>query len=233
MKWARVLHRLLVRQAMPAAAVRYYERMSDAVAGFYLEPVCVEIEREAAPDARILDVGTGTGHLPALLASRNPRCRVTGVDLAPACIRAARRRAAAAGVSDRVDFVCGDVSAARGPFDLVVSTCSMHHWRYPRRELAGIARALTPSGCVWLLDDSADATDEERREWVRRVERAFDAGRLFRTVFMFESRHLAYGEHEVRALAKAAGLRVDRLARRDVFFVARLSLDSLAIEVAL
>ena len=221
MKLVRLLHRFLVRQAMPAAAIRYYERLSDAVAGFYLAPLCDDIAREIAPDARILDVGTGPGHLPVLLATRNPRWHVTAVDLAPACIRAARARAERAGVAERVSFVCGNAAAVNDRFDLVVSTCSLHHWRYPRRELARMAVLLKPAGQIWVLDDAAEATAAARHAWVLRVEGAFDAGRLFRTVFLFESRHLAYRERELRRLAQRAGLEVRSWQQRDVFFLAK------------
>ena len=222
MRIIRLLHRALVRQSMPAAAVPYYARLADAAADLYLTPVCQAIEEAFPAGARILDVGTGTGHLPVLLAGRNPRYDVTGVDLAASCIRAARARGERAGLSDRVRFVHGDVTAAEGPFDLAVSTCSLHHWRNPRRELARMGASLRPGGEAWVLDDSADVTEDERREWVRRVRRAFADGWLFRAVFLFESRHLAYGDAEVRGLARSAGLQVIRMDRRDVFFLARM-----------
>ena len=66
----RLLHRYLVRQTMPAVAVAYYGKMCAGIADFYLGPLVEEINREFAQGTRILDVGTGTGHLPVMLARR-------------------------------------------------------------------------------------------------------------------------------------------------------------------
>ena len=220
MKPLRLLHRCLVPQAMPAAAVGYYDRMSEGVAGFYLAPLVEDINAAFGAGISILDVGTGTGHLPVLLARGNGRFRITGLDLSGASIRRAQAHAERAGVSRNIRFIHGGISDIHDRYDLVVSTCSLHHWRSPVRMLRGMGDLLAHSGRLWIMDDSGDAAASERREWVRRVEGAFDAGFLFRTVFNFEIRHLAYREHEIRALCRRARLQVLDFRRRDVFFVA-------------
>ena len=67
---------------------------------------CDFIEKEIAGDRTmaILDIGCGTGRHAIELARRG--YRVTGVDLSPSQIEAARIKAAAAGVP--VDFRVGD-----------------------------------------------------------------------------------------------------------------------------
>lgn len=217
----RVLHRFLVRQTMPALAVDYYERLSDAVSGFYLAPLVNDINTAFVHGGRILDVGTGIGHLPLLLAQGNPRHQITGLDLSRSALRRAQARVASAGVSARVRFVHGGLSSVRGNFDLIVSTCSLHHWRHPGAVLNGMAGLMAAGGQLWLMDDYGDSSEEERRKWVLRVEAAFDAGSIFRRVFNFESRHLAYGEKEVRALCERAALRITEFQVREVFFLAK------------
>jgi SAM-dependent methyltransferase len=221
MNLVRLLHRFLVRQTMPTFAVNYYERMCDGIGGFYLQPFADEIDAEFGEGACILDVGTGTGHLPVLLAKGNPRHRVTGLDLSSTCIRSAKARATQANVSGRVEFLRGDLAEVRGRFDLVVSTCSLHHWRYPVRMLRVMVGLLNAGGKIWLLDDSGDVSAEVRGQWVRKVEASFDAGIPFRTVFGFESRHLAYTEAEIRDLCRTAGLEVNDFRIKDVFFTAK------------
>lgn len=54
-----------------------------------------------------LDVGCGPGHYAVALAQRGA-AGVTGIDLAPAMIELARRKAADAGVSDSCNFIIGD-----------------------------------------------------------------------------------------------------------------------------
>jgi ubiquinone/menaquinone biosynthesis C-methylase UbiE len=226
MNSARLIHRYLVAQRMPFWAVGYYDRLIDAVTDEYLQPLCEAITRAFPDGARIVDAGTGTGQLPVRLTRACPGCRVTGVDLSEGCLRAARAKAEAAGVADRVVFLRANLEATGLPAasaDLVVSACSLHHWRRPARVLSELARLLRPGGEIWLWDDAAEARDEERAAWTALVERQARAGLLFRFVFGFESRHLAYSREELAELGAVAGLRLSAFELRGVFFLARLA----------
>jgi release factor glutamine methyltransferase len=80
------------------------------------------LERVAA-NARIVDVGTGSGAIAVALAHALPRAQVTAVDLSPAALAVARRNAERHAVSDRVTFLQSDLLAALDgtDFDAVVS----------------------------------------------------------------------------------------------------------------
>jgi len=70
----------------------------------------------------VLDVGTGSG-IQAVAAAAKPDVeRVVAIDIAPEAIEVARRRAAVAGVSERVEFRIGDLFTGLGDelFDWVV-----------------------------------------------------------------------------------------------------------------
>lgn len=58
---------------------------------------------ELGPDSRLLDVGCGIGG-PARMAAAERGCQVTGVDLSPDFVAAARTLTSAVGLSDRVTF---------------------------------------------------------------------------------------------------------------------------------
>jgi len=226
MNSARLIHRYLMAQRMPFWAVGYYDGLIDAVADEYLQPLCEALTRDFPGPARIVDAGTGTGQLPVRLARACPGCRVTGVDLSEGCLRVARAKAEASGVADRVAFVRANLEATGLPeasADLVVSACSLHHWRRPARVLRELARLLKPGAEIWLWDDAADARDEDRAAWTALVERKARAGFLFRFVFGFEIGHLAYSRGELADLGAAAGLRVGAFELHGVFFLARLA----------
>src|SRR6266540_3877665 len=53
----------------------------------------------------VLDIGCGLGDDAILLASYGA-ARVVGVDISPKSIEVARRRAARAGIADRVELIC-------------------------------------------------------------------------------------------------------------------------------
>jgi SAM-dependent methyltransferase len=79
------------------------------------------LEAVSPPPSEVLDLGTGTGQGAFAIARRFPGARVTGVDLAPAMLAEAERKAPSE-LRDRLRFEPGDASALRfadSSFDLV------------------------------------------------------------------------------------------------------------------
>ena len=221
----RFAHRFLVRQTMPRYAVDYYDALIASVSDFYLRPFRDEVLGCFPSSATILDIGTGPGHLPVMLAQANPAYRIVGVDLSEAVLRAARRRAADAELSDQVEFRRVDIEKDASDLphaDLAISACSLHHWRYPVRMLRAISNLLKPGGQIWILDDCGETSNEARKAWVERVEKAANAGWVFRTVFRLESRYLAYTRSEFEAICGKSALELVEFKCRDVFFLAKI-----------
>jgi ubiquinone/menaquinone biosynthesis C-methylase UbiE len=104
----------------------------------------------AAP--HVLDVATGTGRVPLLLAGQSWFSgEVHGIDIAPAMLAQARTKVAAAGHSARIVLHEGDAGALPWPdqtFDLVTSLEALEFFPYPRRALAEMARVLRPGGAL-------------------------------------------------------------------------------------
>ncbi len=72
----------------------------------------------------IADVGTGSGILAACLARHLPQSRLWAIDADPAALQVARQNCTAHGVSQRVEFCCGDLLTpvpAELRLDLIVS----------------------------------------------------------------------------------------------------------------
>ena len=105
---------------------------------------CVPIEGRS-----VLDVGCGPGHYSVALAERGAE-RVTGLDVAPAMIELARRRAAAANQLDRCHFDCVDFMKFESdtPFDYVIV---MGFMDYVENARAVVRRALDLSGQTALF----------------------------------------------------------------------------------
>lgn len=102
------------------------------------------------PGQAVLDIGTGLGE-PALSAARlvGPGGRVLGIDLAPAMIDAARRRAA--GVPN-VEYAVADVEDAErlpaGPFDVALSRWGLMFAIDHVATFRAIAGLLAPGGVL-------------------------------------------------------------------------------------
>lgn len=74
------------------------------------------------PDARILDLGAGSGAILLSLLSEKPESRGVGVDKSAEALVLARANGAALGLQDRVEWREGEWGAGLdGPFDLIVS----------------------------------------------------------------------------------------------------------------
>jgi ubiquinone/menaquinone biosynthesis C-methylase UbiE len=112
--------------------------------------------------ARVLDVGTGGGQIPALLARARPRWRIWGVDRSQAMLLAGADAVSAAAREARYvarPFFLGLAAAeARclpfcdGGLDLVVSNSLLHHLADPTPVLNEIARVTGAGGRVLLRD---------------------------------------------------------------------------------
>src|SRR5579864_268581 len=76
------------------------------------------------PEARILDVGTGSGCIAVALAFQNKNAQVTATDISAEALEIARRNAAKHKVAERLRFLQGDLLHALAKderFDVIVS----------------------------------------------------------------------------------------------------------------
>jgi SAM-dependent methyltransferase len=97
--------------------------------------------------ARVLDVACGTGSVARRLARRGHH--VTGIDVVPGLVHAARQRIPAV-LADRLRFDVGD-AALEGPphegaFDAVVALHTIYWHPFPERLLEACVAALRPGG---------------------------------------------------------------------------------------
>jgi len=137
---------------LPSAGM-YDVAAASLLSGFYSRVASDVVA--TSPSGRVLEVGSGPGHLAVRLAQAASNLEVAGVDISSAMVERATRRAVETGLAGRVRFEVGDVGALpfpEGSFDGVVSTLSLHHWPDPARGLAEIHRVLKPGGEAWIYD---------------------------------------------------------------------------------
>lgn len=103
---------------------------------------------------RVLDLGTGDGHLVSLLRSAHPDAEAIGLDSSePMLARARERFGEDAGVELRLHDL-RDVLPTDGPFDAIVSGLAIHHLEDDRKRqlFAEVRSLLAPAGVFANLD---------------------------------------------------------------------------------
>ncbi len=113
-----------------------------------------ELDRHPGTELTVLDVGGGTGGVAVPLAELGHT--VTVVDASPDALAALTRRAADAGVADRIRAVQGDGDALAGlvepgTADIVLCHAVLEVVDDPAEVVAAIGTALRPGGAISLL----------------------------------------------------------------------------------
>jgi len=108
------------------------------------------LDEAIAGDARVVEVGCGTGQM-CLYLARADRV-VVGLDLSRAALRLGAEAARRFGVGG-VQFVESDLRSPGvrpGAFDVVYSSGVLHHTPDPRASFAGLVRLVRPGGAIVL-----------------------------------------------------------------------------------
>lgn len=148
----------------------------------YLEAELSQLLDLVGPDDDVLELGCGHGRVTERLAA--VARRVVGIDVAEASIELARERAAAAGLSQRLEYHTMNALAlafAPASFDLVACVQNgIGAFRVDAQALAREAwRVLRPGGCLAVATYS-DAFWPHRLAWFERQSQAGLIGPLDR-----------------------------------------------------
>ncbi|MDM0113667.1 class I SAM-dependent methyltransferase [Variovorax sp. J22R133] len=120
--------------------------------------------------ARVADVGCGFGASTIVLAQAYPRSTFIGYDFHEPSISAARERAAAAGVADRVSFeVAGAKTYPGRDFDLVAFFDCLHDMGDPVGAARHVRETLAPNGTWMIVEPFANDRLEDNINPVGRI----------------------------------------------------------------
>lgn len=164
----RLSSRLVLRSRWRLYRPRPGERVLVLSAGAVFPPshsttrLCLGLLSEtlaAAPCARLLDVGCGSGVL--LLAGVAAGAKLgVGVDLSRTAAATTRDNALANGLGDRVRVVQGSTEGLRGLFDLLVANLP---WAVQMEKIAELTRLAAP-GAYLILSGFKDTQENDLRE---------------------------------------------------------------------
>ncbi len=161
-----------------------YEKVAAPGLRQFHRQVALEITSSLS-SGRVLDVGTGPGHLLVEIARQNPDLDLTGCDLSQKMLKIAKQSferngmrctedltdsvATTANTNRSIRLVRADVRElpfADNAFDLVVSTISIHHWHNPARGIKECLRVTAPGGRCWIYDLRTDVSARTHAKFV-------------------------------------------------------------------
>lgn len=156
-------------EAIPDLIAIFYNKVpAKAFRNFYQE-VAREVGSKRRP-GRLLDVGTGPGHLPIEIAGINSNLDIVGIDLSPKMIGIARENAKRKGIRN-ITFELADANELPFEddiFDFVLSTVALHHWYNRKKIFRDINRVLKKDGICWIYDLRKDASKDEIRKTLKK-----------------------------------------------------------------
>ena len=122
-------------------------------------PALDGVEDKLQAGATVADIGCGLGASTILLAQQYPNSRFAGSDYHDQSIEIARKRAADAGVADRVRFEVAPAAGFSGTgYDLAATFDCLHDMGDPVVAARHIRHALKPDG-TWLVVEPYAAND--------------------------------------------------------------------------
>ena len=126
-----------------------------------LEGEAVLIDHLPAGARRILDLGTGSGRLLAMIRSARPEAELLGLDFSEVMLEQARQRF---GADEGVELLEHDFSEPLpelGRFDAIVSSMAIHHLEHERKQelFAEVYARLGSGGTFANFDHVASATE--------------------------------------------------------------------------
>ncbi|HEX6444606.1 MAG TPA: class I SAM-dependent methyltransferase [Streptosporangiales bacterium] len=114
------------------------------------------------PEGDVLEIGSGGGAMAARMLADHPDISVTGVDIDPAMVRAAKRRLRPYGRRGRVVVAdCTALPFEAASFDTVVTFLTLHHVGDWEAAVTEAVRVLRPGG----LFAGCDALDTRAARW--------------------------------------------------------------------
>jgi SAM-dependent methyltransferase len=156
------------------------------------------------PADHVLDIGCGNGQSTLDVARVAREGSALGIDLSSSMLEVARRRAAAAGVTN-VDFRQADAQTYAfdpGTFDVAISRFGSMFFDQRTAAFTNIGAALRPGGRLALLVWQ----DVTKNEWIMSVREALAAGRDLPTPAIGTPGPMALSDQDdVRSLLSGAG----------------------------
>jgi len=139
-------------------AERWAQVFDDPARAEWQKPKQVVAALALAPDARVADIGSGTGYFSVRLARAVPQGKVFGADLEPDMVKYLNARAAKENLSNLTSILAApEDPKLPEPVDLVLLVDTYHHIGARPDYFARLRDRLRPDGRVAIIDFKLDS----------------------------------------------------------------------------
>ncbi len=138
--------------------------VSEMLSGFQKE-----LANKILNKSRVLDVGSGGGHIAVQLAQSRKDCKITALDLSLLLNKRAMQRSKKA--NEAIEFVQGsalELPFEENCFDTVYSVGSIRHWPQPALGLKECMRVLKPKGLLFIIGVNKQCTEVDARNYTKK-----------------------------------------------------------------
>ena len=133
-------------------------------------PALAGVEEKLRAGGSVADIGCGLGASSVLMGQNYPEIRVAGSDYHEGSIELARKRAADAGVADRVSFEVASAQTFSGSgYDLVTTFDCLHDMGDPLTAAKHVREALASDGSWMIVEPAAQDDPADNLNPVGRV----------------------------------------------------------------
>jgi ubiquinone/menaquinone biosynthesis C-methylase UbiE len=108
--------------------------------------------------SRIMDIGSGNGYVLTQVIRKNASALGFGIDPSSYMVRISNKRAKKTNLSNRITFSLGSSHDIpfKGPFDIIYSTMSFHHWKDKEKAVTDIMHLLAEDGKFLIYEASPE-----------------------------------------------------------------------------
>ncbi|HEU5033297.1 MAG TPA: class I SAM-dependent methyltransferase [Mycobacteriales bacterium] len=183
-------------------------------------PAMTGVEKKLKAGAAVADVGCGHGASTIVMAEAYPQSTFTGFDYHQPSVDEAAKKAASAGVADRVRFEVASAKGYAGSYDLICFFDCLHDMGDPVGAAEHARSALKPGGSVLLVEPFANDKLEDN---INPVGAMFYGASTFVCTPASLSQDVALGlgaqagEKRLRKVFKDAGFKTFRRATETPF----------------
>jgi ubiquinone/menaquinone biosynthesis C-methylase UbiE len=158
------------------------------------------------PEAKVLDVGTGTARIPIIIAQQSPQWQIIAVDLAQSMLKIAVKNISNHNLDNQITIELKDAKNLTyfpHSFDLVISNSLIHHLPDPVPFLREIKKVVKTNGAILIRDLIRPQNEKSLKQIVQQLGAEYDE---HRKKLFADSLQSAFTLDEIKKIIKIAGL---------------------------